>query len=153
MARHWAPRADWDAKERRLLRHSGACPKPLLMLLPLTCRLFMAQCLGWLNMPFLVAPQLATKACQESCLAWGRPKPYPLRETCSHAACSQAERLPRGWEVVGHLHTASPHRYFALNCVTYMVMFFLPTQLTQIFPDFAAWQVGLRNAVPTAFKP
>ena len=32
--------------------------------------------------------------------------------------------------------------------VTYMVMFFLPTQLTQIFPDLAPYQIGLLNAVP-----
>ena len=33
-----------------------------------------------------------------------------------------------------------------------MVMFFLPTQLTQIFPDLAPYQIGLLNAVPAALK-
>ena len=43
-------------------------------------------------------------------------------------------------------------QYFGLNCVTYMVMFFLPTQLTQIFPGLVGWQVGLLNCVPAALK-
>ena len=123
------------------------------MSLPLTLQALHGAAPGLVEHAFLGGATARHQGLPGELPGLGSPKPYPLRETCSHAACSQVERLPRGREVVGHLHTASPHRYFALNCVTYMVMFFLPTQLTQIFPDFAAWQVGLRNAVPTAFKP
>lgn len=43
-------------------------------------------------------------------------------------------------------------QYYALNTVTYTVMFFLPVQLTQIFPSLAPWEVGLLNALPAALK-
>lgn len=43
-------------------------------------------------------------------------------------------------------------QYFVLNTVTYTVMFFLPLQLSQIFPGLATWQIGLLNAVPAALK-
>ena len=31
-------------------------------------------------------------------------------------------------------------------------MFFLPVQLTQVFPSLAPWQIGVLNALPAALK-
>lgn len=43
-------------------------------------------------------------------------------------------------------------QYFTLNTATYTVMLFLPTQLSQVFPALASWQIGLLNASPALLK-